>query len=78
MILLITPSARAQLCADAVQAATNEPVHLASTLRQAIAQLRAQEYSAVVLDQLALEAEPDEREMVMQHVGAAIPVYGRA
>lgn len=75
MILLITPSARAQQCADALQAASNEIVQVAATLSQAATQLRTQEYVAVVMDQLALEAEPDDSEVVMQHIGAAIPVY---
>jgi hypothetical protein len=75
MILLITPSAKAQQCADAIREATGEPADVASTLRQAAGQLRAHEYTAVVLDQLSLEAEPDECELVMQHIETAIPVY---
>src|ERR1700690_1921284 len=75
MILLITPSGRAQDCAQALQEATSETAHVAATLRQASTQLRAEEYSAVVVDQSLLEAEPDESEMVLQHLGTAIPVY---
>ena len=75
MILLITPSARAQDCAEALHGATSETTHVAATLRQASAQLRSEEYSAVVIDQSILEAEPDESEMVLQHLGTAIPVY---
>jgi hypothetical protein len=75
MILLITPSARAQDCAQALHEATSETAHVAATLRQASAQLRSEEYSAVVVDQSLLEAEPDESDMVLQHLGTAIPVY---
>ena len=75
MILLITPSARAQDCAEALHEATSETTHVAATLRQASAQLRSEEYSAVVIDQSMLEGEPDESEMVLQHLGTAIPVY---
>src|SRR5712692_2547984 len=75
VILLITPSARAQDCAKAIQEATAESAQVAATLRQAATQLRAQEYSAVVIDQSLLEAEPDESEMLLQHVGMAIPVH---
>src|SRR5229473_8078763 len=75
VILLITPSARAQDCAKAIQEATAESAQVAATLRQAATQLRAQEYSAVVIDQSLLEAEPDESEMLLQHIGMAIPVH---
>jgi hypothetical protein len=75
MILLITPSARAQECALALQEATSEPVHVAAALRQAATQLRAQEYSAVIADQSLVEAEPEESELVLQHIGTAIPIY---
>jgi hypothetical protein len=75
MILLITPSARAQECAHALQEATSEPAQTAATLRQAATQLRQQEFSAVVVDQSLVEAEPEESDLVLQHIGTAIPVY---
>jgi hypothetical protein len=75
MILLITPSARAKDCAHALHEATSETMQVAPTLREAATQLRAREYSAVVVDQSLLEAEPDESELVLRHIGTAIPVY---
>lgn len=75
MILLITPSAKSQECAKALRDATTENVDVAATLRQAATQLRASEYSAVVVDQYLIEAEPDESEAVLQHMDMAIPVY---
>src|SRR5207247_3073142 len=75
MILLITPSARAQDCAKALHEATGETTQVADTLRQALAHLRAQEFSAVVIDQSFLETEPDESETVLEHIGMAIPVH---
>jgi hypothetical protein len=75
MILLVTPSARAQDCAKAIQEVTAESAQVAATLRQAVTHLRAQEYSAVVIDHSLLEAEPDEGEMLLQHIGMAIPVH---
>lgn len=75
MILLITPSARAQECAQAIQQATTENVQIASTLQQAATQLRASEYAAVVIDQFLVEAEPDETESVMQHLGTAVALH---
>lgn len=75
MILLITPSAKVQDCSKALEDATSEATYVAGTLRQAAAQLRAQEYSAVVVDQSLVESEPDESDLVLQHMGSAIPVY---
>lgn len=75
MILLITPSAKGQDWALALHEATSETTQVASSLRQAATQLRAQDYSAVVVDQSLLEAEPDESEMALQHIGTAMPVY---
>ncbi len=75
MILLITSLAKAQDCAKALQEASAEPVELAASLREAMAQLQAHEFSAVVIDQLLLDAEPDDVETILKHMGAAVPVY---
>jgi hypothetical protein len=75
MILLITSLAKAQDCAAALQEVIGEPVQLAASLHEAIAQLQAQEFSAVVLDQLLLDAEPDGVETIFKHMGTAVPVY---
>ena len=75
MILLITPYASAQHCGQALEEATAESVQVAENLRQAVARLRSTEYLAVVIDQSLLETEPQESELVLQHVGTAIPVY---
>jgi hypothetical protein len=74
MILIVTPFARVQACTTAIQEATGEEAQVASSLRQALSQLRTQEYSAVILDQILLETEPDESELVIEHVGMAIPI----
>jgi hypothetical protein len=75
MILLITSLTRVQDCAKALQDVTAEPVQVAATLREAVAQLHAHEFSAVVLDQLLLDAEPDDVETIFKYIGTAIPVY---
>ena len=75
MILLITPSAKVQESAKVLEEATSEAMQVAPTLRQAATQLRAEEYSAVVMDQFLMEAEPEESELILQHIGTAIPVY---
>src|SRR5271165_2692040 len=74
MLLVITPSAKA-LGAQAIQQITSEETHLVATSSQALAQLRAREYVAVLIDQAFLETEPVESDMVMQHMGTAVPVH---
>ncbi len=46
-----------------------------SSLRQASSLLRAQEFSAVVIDQASLDIEPDESTTLLQHLGTAVAVY---
>jgi hypothetical protein len=75
MILLITPSARGLECSSTLQEATGEPTHWAENLQQALAHLREQPYSAVVLDQFLLESEPSESDHLIEHLGTAFPVY---
>jgi hypothetical protein len=75
MILLITSLAKAQDCAKALQETAAEPVQVAATLPDALTQLQAHEFSAVVLDQLLLDAEPDDVETIFKHMGTAVPVF---
>jgi hypothetical protein len=75
MILLITTSARAQDCANAIAQAIGEPVEVAATLGEAAALLKANEFAALIVDQQLQEAEPDETERVLLHIGMATPVY---
>src|SRR5271170_7663188 len=75
MILLITPSARGQQCADALNAATGRQTHWAQNLQEAVARLRQETYSAAVIDQFLLETEPQESDQMVEHLGTAFPVY---
>jgi len=75
MILLTTSLAKVQDCAKALEEVASEPVQVAATLREAVAQLQAHEFSAVVLDQLLLDTEPDDIETIFKHMGTAVPVY---
>ena len=75
MISLITPSARGQECAATLKDSTGEETHWAENLQQAVARLREQAYSAVVIDQFLLENEPAESDQVLEHLGTAFPVY---
>jgi signal transduction histidine kinase len=60
MLLVITPSAKARGCAQAIQQVTSEETHVVTTSSQALAQLRAREYVAVLIDQAFVETEPVE------------------
>src|SRR5579859_7206634 len=75
MILLITPSANGQQCADSLYSATGQETHWAQTLQEAATRLREQIYSAVVIDQFLLETEPVESDQMIEHLGTAFPVY---
>jgi hypothetical protein len=74
MLLVITPSAKALGCAQALQQVAEE-THVVATSPQALAQLRAREYVAVLIDQAFLETEPVESDTVMEHMGTAVPVH---
>jgi hypothetical protein len=75
MILLITPSARGQQCAESLHAATGEETRWAQNLQEAATLLREQTYTAAVIDQFLLETEPQESEQMLEHLGTAFPVY---
>ena len=75
MILVITPSAKIQSCIPAIQEVSGESVQVTTGLRPATLLLRTQEYSAVVFDQVLMDADPDEGEIILQHLGGAIPVH---
>ena len=75
MILLISSLAKAQDLALALQEATSEPVQVCRGFAEVVARLQAQEFSAVILDQLVLDADPDGGETARKHFGNAVPVY---
>jgi hypothetical protein len=75
MILVITPTARGQECANALQLATGRQAHWAQNLQVAVARLREETFSAAVIDQFLLETEPLESDQMIEHLGTAFPVY---
>ena len=60
---------------EVASAETGQPAHIAASLQDAAGKLRSEEYAAVVLDQFLLEAEPDESERILQHLGTSVPIY---
>ena len=75
MVLLITPAAKVQESIEVLRDACGERVVVTGSLQQAALQVRAQEYSAVVIDQALAEAGPEECDIVLQHTGTAIPDF---
>lgn len=75
MILVISSLTKAQDGGRSLQDVTSETVTVCATQAEAIEKLEAQEFSAVVFDQLLLDTEPDDGEMVLKHLGTAVPVY---
>lgn len=54
---------------------TGYETHWAENLQQAVARLREQAYSAVVIDQFLVESEPAESDQLIEHLDTAFPVY---
>jgi hypothetical protein len=75
MILLISSIAKAHDCIRAIQDATNESVKVCASPPEAVADLQAQQFSAVIFDQVLLDSDPDEGRAVLKHLGTAAPVY---
>ena len=75
MIPFITPAARGQECATAIDLATAQPVLVSANLHDAATHLRANEYSAVIIDQCLAESDPDQAEQVLRHIKSAILVF---
>ena len=75
MILLVTASKRGVECATVLEQDLAEPVQLADNLRRATSILRNDEYSAVVLDDAMVEADPDAVDILLNTSGMAVPVY---
>jgi hypothetical protein len=75
MILLITPSKRGRECADSIRLATQHDTHFAATLSEAVANLRIHEYAAIIFDECLIDIDPDQAQLVLQHIGTATPVF---
>lgn len=75
MILLVSPASRALECAKGITGEIGQPTHVAANLQEAAGQLRSQEFSVIILDQFLLEADPDESDRILQHIGTSVPVH---
>jgi signal transduction histidine kinase len=75
MILLITPSQRGSECATAIETALAQPAQAVKSFQEAAFCLRAHTYSAVVIDECLLDADPDQASLLLKHIQTAMPVY---
>ena len=75
MILLITNSSHGQECVKALQAATRIKTEFASDIRTALTRLSDQEFTAVVIDESLLEPSAKSLDMLVKHLGRAIPIF---
>ncbi|HVO59711.1 MAG TPA: hypothetical protein VMT53_02180 [Terriglobales bacterium] len=75
MILLITPSQRGSECATAIETALGQPAQAVKSFQEAVVCLRSHTYSAVVIDECLLDADPDQASLTLKHIQTAIPVY---
>jgi hypothetical protein len=74
MVLLMTSAGRAAECAAAVDEALSEEVVVAESVARAITLLQSENYTAAVLDQHLLEADPHTSEALFDHLGTAVLV----
>lgn len=75
MILLLTSSNRGAECAGILEDALREKVELAGDFRTAVQLLRQSDHSAVVLDELMAQNEPEQLDNVLNAAALAAPVY---
>ena len=75
MILLVTSSNRRVEVGQALEQALGESVEVCESVRRASGLLRNNEYSAVLLDDPMVEAEGDALDVLLHHLGLAVPVY---
>jgi hypothetical protein len=75
MILLATALKKASDLAREIEEATAKSVVVCASVSEATEQLQTREFSAVVLDELLFDAEPEAGDTVVKHFGGAVPIY---
>ena len=75
MILLVTTSANGPECARALNSVAHSKTVLAPDIRTALNHLRESEYTAVVLDESMSDSSGSQMEVLLKHLGAAVPVF---
>ena len=75
MILLVTSSARAQQCAEAIEEKSHQKTAVASTVAKAITSLERHEFEALVVDESLLQMDCSAEPALFAHAGTAVPIY---
>jgi hypothetical protein len=75
MILLVSPCSKAKQVLDVLEKSCEEPAVHASNLGQARKALQESQFSALVIDQAVLDMERDAASGLLQHAGAALPIF---
>lgn len=75
MVLLITDSTIAPECARMLTSATHLKTEVAPDMRTALNRLREKEYRAVVLDDSMADTSSSKLDVVVKHLGTAVPVF---
>ncbi len=75
MILLITSSDFGQNCAKALLASTRLKTEVVPDVRSALNRLREDSFSAVILDESLLDASAKQIDILLKHLGTAVPVF---
>jgi signal transduction histidine kinase len=75
MILFISPYQNAPDCATLIERATKDQVTTVDNIREALALLRSQDFTAVIADENLLESTAGSMESLIQRIGPAIPVF---
>lgn len=75
MILLVTASVNGPDCARMLFSAAHVRAEVAPDVRTAITHLRETEYLAVVIDESMTEASVAQIDVLLKHLGTAVPVF---
>ena len=75
MILLITASANGPECAKALVSIAHVKADVARDLLTGLNRLREHEYNAVVVDESMTDASGKHLEVLLKHLGTAVPVF---
>lgn len=75
MVILVTTSSRAHECAAAIEHTTNQKTEVATSLARAVACLQTNDYDVLVLDESFHQTEIGAVNLLLDHAGAAMPIY---
>ena len=75
MILLVGASASTSRCAAQLEQELGIATRTADSVRQAIVLLRRENFAAVVIDQVLLDADPVSVDALLRQIGTAIAVF---